>query len=186
MVTIQDNGLQVGHKTTQEMHIALISTQDQPILLSACDENVEFAERDIEMANAHTSAYAELEALITSTGVLTYVIAVKDIHTCPTIALETGVHFASDITLHRDVHTSAYAELAALITSTGALTYVIVVKDVHTCPTIALKTGVNFAMHETTVPPCARESAIATLGAFITSMPVPTCVVAVKHRHIQL
>ena len=44
MVTIQDNGLQVGHKTTQEMHIALISTQDQPILLNACDENVEFAE----------------------------------------------------------------------------------------------------------------------------------------------
>jgi hypothetical protein len=135
MVTIQDNGLQVGHKTTQEMHIALISTRDQPILLSACDENVEFAERDIDKTDAHTSAYAEL---------------------------------------------------AALITSTGALTYVIVVKDVHTCPTIALKTGVNFAIDETTVPPCARESAIATLGAFITSMPVPTCVVAVKHRHIQL
>ena len=135
MVTIPDNSLQVGHKTTQEMHIALILTRDQPILLSACDENVEFAERDIRKADAHTSAYAEL---------------------------------------------------AALITSTGALTYVIVVKDVHTCPTIALKTGVNFAMDETTVPPCARESAIATLGAFITSMPVPTCVVAVKHRHIQL
>ena len=135
MVTIQDNGLQVGHKTTQEMHIALILTRDQPILLNACDENVEFAERDIHKVDAHTSAYAEL---------------------------------------------------AALITSTGVLTCVIVVKDVHTCPTIALKTGVNFAMDETTVPPCARESAIATLGAFITSMPVPTCVVAVKHRHTQL
>ena len=114
-----------------------MSIQDQPNLPSACNENVEFAERDIDKTDAHTSAYAEL---------------------------------------------------AALITSTGALTYVIVVKDVHTCPTIALKTmqdeRVKFAMDETTVPPCARESAIATLGAFITSMTVPTYVVAVKHRHI--
>ena len=90
MVTIQDNGLQVGHKTTQEMHIALILTRDQPILLNACDENVEFAERDIHKVDAHTSAYAELAALITSTGVLTCVIVVKDVHTCPTIALKTN------------------------------------------------------------------------------------------------
>ena len=133
MVTIQDNGLQAGHKTTQEMHIALILTRDQPILLNACDENVEFAERDINKTDAHTSAYAELVAPITSTGVLTYVI---------------------------------------------------VVKDVHTCPTIALKTGVNFAMDETTVPPCARTNAIATLGIFITSITVRTYVVVVKDRHI--
>ena len=100
MVTIQDNGLQAGHKTTQQMHIALISIRDQPILPNACDEHVEFAERDIEMANAHTSAYAELAALITSTGVLTCVIVVKDVHTCPTIALKTmqdkDVKFAMD------------------------------------------------------------------------------------------
>ena len=101
-------------------------------------------------------------------------------------ACEEYVEFAEKHITKPDAHTSAYAELAALITSTGALTYVIVVKDVHTCPTIALKTGVNFATDETTVPPCVRTSAIATLGAFITSTPVPTCVVAVKHRHIQL
>jgi L-rhamnose mutarotase len=169
------------------MRIALISIQDQPILLNACDENVQFAERDITKVDAHRSAYAELAALMTSTGALTYVIVAKDVLTCPMIVVKTGVNFAMDeTTVPPRAHTSAYAELAALITSTGALTYVIVVKDVHTCPTIALKTGVNFAMDETTVPPCARESAIATLGAFITSMPVPTCVVAVKHRHIQL
>ena len=111
-----------------------MSIQEQPDVPSACEEYVEFAEKHIDKTYAHTSAYAESVASITSTCVPTYVI---------------------------------------------------VVKDVHTCPTIALKTGVNFAMDETTVPPCARKSAIATLGAFITSMPVPTCVVAVKHRHIQ-
>ena len=96
MVTIQDNGLQAGHKTTQQMHIALISIRDQPILPNACDEHVEFAERDIHQ-DAHTSAYAELAALITSTGVLTYVIVVKDVHTCPTIAMQDeDVKFAMD------------------------------------------------------------------------------------------
>ena len=100
MVTIQDNGRQGEHKTTHKVHIALISIWNKPNLPNARDENVEFAERDINKASAHTSAYAELETLITLTGVLTCVIVVKDVHTCPTIALKTmqgeDVKFAMD------------------------------------------------------------------------------------------
>ena len=154
---------------------------------------MKFVEKDIEMANAHTSAYAVLVAPITSTGVLTYATVVKDDHTCPTIALKTAqderVMFAMDKTIVRPcAHRSAYAELVTSITSTGVLTYVIAVKDDHTCQTIALKTAqderVKFAIDETTVRPCARTNAIATLGIFITSITVRTYVVVVKDRHI--
>ena len=145
-----------------------------------------FAEKHTAKPNARISAYAVLVAPITSTGVLTYVIAVKDDHTCQAIALKTGVNFATDeaTTVRLCARRSAYAELVTSITSTGVLTYVIAVKDDHTCQTIALKTGVNFATDETTVPPCARTNAIATLGIFITSITVRTYVVVVKDRHI--
>jgi hypothetical protein len=190
MVIVRDDGLQVVHKTKRKMRqqvdIPLMSIWEEPEIPSAYDQNVEFAEKDINKVDAQTSAYAELVAPITSTGVLTYAIVVKDDHTCPTIALSTGVNFATDeaTAVRLCARRSAYAELVTSITSTGVLTYVIAVKDDHTCPTIALKTGVNFATDEITVPPCARRSAIATLGAFIRSMSVRTYVVVVKDRHI--
>ena len=148
-----------------------------------------FAEKHTNKPDARTSAYAVLVAPITSTGVLTYAIVVKDDHTCPAIALSTGVNFATDeTTVLPCARRSAYAELVTSITSTGVLTYVIAVKDDHTCQTIALKTvqdeRVKFAMDETTVRPCARTNAIATLGTFITSITVRTYVVVVKDRHI--
>ena len=151
---------------------------------------MKFVEKDIEMANAHTSAYAVLVAPITSTGVLTYATVVKDNHTCPAIALSTGVNFATDeaTAVRLCARRSAYAELVTSITSTGVLTYVVAVKDDHTCQTIALKTAqderVKFAIDETTVRPCARTNAIATLGIFITSITVRTYVVVEKDRHI--
>ena len=96
--------------------------------------------------------------------------------------------FAEKHTIKPNARTSAYAVLVAPITSTGVLTYAIVVKDDHTCPAIALKTAqderVKFAIDETTVRPCARTNAIATLGIFITSITVRTYVVVVKDRHI--
>ena len=152
-----------------------------------------FAEKHTAKPDARTSAYAVLVAPITSTGVLIYAIVVKDDHTCLAIALKTlqdeCVRFAMDETIVRPyARTSAYAELVTSITSTGVLTYVIAVKDDHTCQTIALKTAqdecVKFAIDETTVRPCARTNAIATLGIFITSITVRTYVVVVKDRHI--
>ena len=197
MVIVRDDGLQVVHKTKRKMRqqvdIPLLSIWQKSDVPSACDENVKFVEKDIEMANAHTSAYAVLVAPITSTGVLIYAIVVKDDHTCLAIALKTlqdeCVRFAMDETIVRPyARTSAYAELVTSITSTGVLTYVIAVKDDHTCQTIALKTAqderVKFAIDETTVRPCARTNAIATLGIFITSITVRTYVVVVKDRHI--
>ena len=77
-----------------------MSIQEQPDVPSACEEYVEFAEKHIDKTDAHTSAYAESVASITSTCVLTSVIVVKDDHTCPTIALKTmqdeDVKFAMD------------------------------------------------------------------------------------------